>query len=41
LKGKEFPGGYIFSSGCEMPPKAPPYNVWMMTKAVNDFGWYE
>jgi uroporphyrinogen decarboxylase len=41
LKGKELPVGFIFSSGCEMPPKAPPYNVWMMTKAVNDFGWYE
>lgn len=41
LRGKKIPGGYIFSSGCEMPPKAPPYNVWMMTKAVNDFGWYE
>jgi uroporphyrinogen decarboxylase len=41
LKGKKLPGGFIFSTGCEMPPKAPPYNVWMMTKAVNDFGWYE
>lgn len=41
LKGKKIPGGFIFSSGCELPPKAPPYNVWMMTKAVNDFGWYE
>jgi uroporphyrinogen decarboxylase len=41
LRGKKIPGGFIFSSGCEMPPKAPPYNVWMMTKAINDFGWYE
>jgi uroporphyrinogen decarboxylase len=41
LKGKTIPGGFIFSPGCEMPPKASPYNVWMMTKAVNDFGWYE
>jgi uroporphyrinogen decarboxylase len=41
LKGKGIPGGFIFSTGCELPPKAPPYNVWMMTKAVNDFGWYE
>lgn len=41
LKGKNYPGGYMFSLGCEAPPKAPSYNYWMMTKAVNDFGWYE
>jgi len=40
-KGKELPGGFIFSPGCEMPPKAPIENVRMMTKAVNDFGWYD
>ncbi len=40
LKGKSIQGGFIFSTGCEMPPNAPAYNVWMMTKAVNDFGWY-
>ena len=40
-KGKKSPGGFILASGCEVPPKAPPYNVWMMTKAVNDFGWYD
>ena len=39
-KGKELPGGFMFSTGCEMPPKASPYHVWMLTKAVNDFGWY-
>jgi uroporphyrinogen decarboxylase len=41
LKGKQIPGGYVFAPGCELPPKAPSYNVWVMTKAVNDFGWYE
>ncbi len=35
------PGGYIFSPGCELPPKAPLENVMTMTRAVNDFGWYE
>jgi uroporphyrinogen decarboxylase len=40
-KGKKIPGGFILAAGCELPPKAPPYNVWMMTKAINDFGWYE
>jgi len=41
LKGKKILGGFIFSAGCELPPKAPPYHVWMMTKAINDFGWYD
>lgn len=40
-KGKECPGGFAFSPGCELPPMSPPLNVWMMTKAANDFGWYE
>ncbi|MBW1862759.1 MAG: uroporphyrinogen decarboxylase family protein [Deltaproteobacteria bacterium] len=40
-KGKKLPGGFIFSPGCEMPPMAPIENVRMMTKAVNDYGWYD
>jgi uroporphyrinogen decarboxylase len=40
-KGKKHPAGFILSPGCELPAKAPPYNVWMMRKAINDFGWYE
>ncbi len=40
-KGKKHPGGFVLAPGCEMPTKAPPYNVWMMRKAINDFGWYE
>ena len=40
-KGKKFPGGFLLGVGCGMPPRAPAYNVWMMTKAVDDFGWYE
>lgn len=40
-KGKKHPGGFVLSSGCSLPPKAPPYNVWVMRKAINDFGWYE
>lgn len=39
--GKRHEPGFILAPGCEMPPTANPYNVWMMTKAVNDFGWYE
>ncbi len=40
-KGKKCPGGYVLMAGCDVPTMAPPYNVWMMRKAVNDFGWYE
>jgi uroporphyrinogen decarboxylase len=40
-KGKKAPRGYMLMSGCEIPPMSPPYNVYMMTKAVNDFGWYD
>lgn len=40
-KGKKAPGGFILSQGCELPPSSPPVNVFAMTKAVNDFGWYE
>jgi uroporphyrinogen decarboxylase len=38
--GKKIEGGYIFSTGCDLPPRAPLENVKMMTKAVEDFGWY-
>jgi uroporphyrinogen decarboxylase len=39
-EGKDLPGGYIFSPGCQLPPKAHPDNVMAMTRAVDDFGWY-
>jgi uroporphyrinogen decarboxylase len=39
--GKKIPRGYIFAAGCELPPKAPVENIEAMTRAVNDFGWYE
>lgn len=40
-KGKRCPGGFVLASGCELPVMAPPYNVWMLKKAVTDFGQYE
>jgi uroporphyrinogen decarboxylase len=40
LKGKDSPRGYIFMTGCELPPDTPPYNVFMMKKAVEDVGYY-
>jgi len=39
-KGKTCPGGFIFSSGCQLPPMSPPENVRMMVRAANDFGRY-
>jgi uroporphyrinogen decarboxylase len=40
-KGKGISPGYIFTSGCELPPKSPLENVMAMNNAVNDFGWYK
>ena len=40
-KGREAPGGFILAPGCGLPPAAPPVNVYAMTKAINDFGWYD
>jgi len=40
-KGKKAPGGFILGPGCNLPVHALPVNVYAMTKAVNDFGWYE
>jgi uroporphyrinogen decarboxylase len=40
-KGKKHPGGFMLAPGCELPPKAPPHNAWMMMRAINDFGWYK
>jgi len=38
--GKKHKPGFVLAPGCELPPKASPYNVWQMTKAVDDHGWY-
>ncbi len=40
-KGKKCPGGYMLMAGCEVPVMSPPYNIWIMRKAINDFGWYD
>jgi len=40
-KAKHAPRGYLMMPGCEMPPLAPPYNVYMIRKAIDDFGWYD
>lgn len=40
-KAKHSPRGYMMMTGCEVPPTAPPYNLNVMMRAVNDFGWYD
>ena len=41
IKGKSAPKGYVLAPGCELPPNSPPYNIYMMKKAIDDFGWYD
>jgi len=40
-KAKHSPRGFILAPGCTLPHMAPPYNVFMMKKAVCDFGSYK
>jgi len=40
LEAKDAPRGFMLMSGCELPPMSPPYNVYMMKKAIEDFGYY-
>lgn len=40
-KGKHFEGGFILGPGCGLPVKAPAANIYAMTKAVHEFGWYD
>jgi uroporphyrinogen decarboxylase len=37
---KEHPGGYILMAGCDVPPHAPPVNVFQLVKAAREFGRY-
>ena len=41
LEAKNAPRGFMLMPGCELPPMAPPFNVYMMKKAIEDFGYYE
>ena len=42
IEGKKYckKGQFIFMAGCELPYDVPPVNVYMMQKAVEDFGLY-
>ncbi|MBN1103873.1 MAG: uroporphyrinogen decarboxylase family protein [Deltaproteobacteria bacterium] len=39
-KGKQAPGGFMLSSGCEVSPETPGYHVYLMRKAIEEFGSY-
>ncbi len=40
-KGEKLANGFILAPGCELPPMAPVENVRAITRAVNDFSWYD
>lgn len=40
-KGKDAPRGFMLATGCALPPYAPPYNIYVMMKAIKDFGCYK
>jgi len=39
-KGKRAPKGFALMQGCEVPVNTPPYNLYMMGRAIEDFGRY-
>jgi uroporphyrinogen decarboxylase len=39
-KGKDHEGGYILMAGCDVPPHAPPVNVFQLVKAAREYGRY-
>ncbi len=40
-QGKKYcPGRFVLMGGCEIPPIVPPYHIYIMQKAVEDFGAY-
>ncbi len=40
-KGKQLGHRYIFMGGCTISAATPPVNIYMMSKAAEDFGYYE
>ncbi len=40
-KAKMAPSGYLLMAGCEVPVQAPPYNIYVMKKAVMEHGFYD
>jgi uroporphyrinogen decarboxylase len=38
---KSHPAGYVLMAGCDVPPQAPPVNVFQLVKAAREFGRYD
>lgn len=38
--GKEHKRGYVLMAGCDVPPQAPPVNVFQLVKAAREYGRY-
>ena len=39
-KAKDHKGGFILMAGCDVPPHAPPVNVFQLVKAAREYGRY-
>lgn len=39
-KGRNAPKGFALMQGCEVPVNTPPYNLYVMRKAIDDYGSY-
>lgn len=37
-KGKQCPSGFVLMGGCELPATTPPYHIYLMSKAREEFG---
>jgi uroporphyrinogen decarboxylase len=40
-QGKSLSTGFVLAPACELPPLAPAENMRAITRALNDFGWYD
>lgn len=40
LKGKQIKSGFVFMGGCDIPATVPPYHIYIMSKAAEEFGYY-
>ncbi|MBI4180919.1 MAG: hypothetical protein HY528_03215, partial [Chloroflexi bacterium] len=40
-QGKSLANGFILRPACELPPLSPAENMRAITRALNDFGWYD
>ncbi len=40
-KGKQCASGFVLMGGCEIPKTTPPYHMYLMSKAREEFGWFD